>query len=189
MESQRAVCERKQLQFPPRYQSAWKITPSNPSPNSFSCSRMSENHREPGVPEEEVPVVEYFDGHASITLQELAITHFGKSGTLQNAYSTRPWVVVGLEKSAHVRIVRLKNSLAKVPKRMVTKSSVAMLKKGDWQERGPVTDQSHDRSEKPDNRSYVEHPMHDTWVVYFKTWRRRSLFSRSAQTCRNRSSV
>ena len=29
------------------------------------------------------------------------------------------------------------------------KSAVAILKKGDWQERGPVTDQCHDRPEKP----------------------------------------
>ena len=33
------------------------------------------------------------------------------------------------------------------------KSAVAMLKKGDWHERGPVTDQSHDRSGQPDKRS------------------------------------
>ena len=33
------------------------------------------------------------------------------------------------------------------------KSAVALLKKGDWQERGPVTDQCHDRSEKPNKRS------------------------------------
>ena len=33
------------------------------------------------------------------------------------------------------------------------KSAVAFLKKGDWQERGPVTDQCHDRSGKPDKRS------------------------------------
>ena len=33
------------------------------------------------------------------------------------------------------------------------KSAVAILKKGDWQKRGPVTDQSHDRSGKPDMRS------------------------------------
>ena len=53
-----------------------------------------------------------------------------------------------------------------------------MLKKGDWQERGLVTDQSHDRSGKPDKRSVrswdedhlnVDHLMHDNWVVYFKT--------------------
>ena len=33
------------------------------------------------------------------------------------------------------------------------KSAVALLKKGDWQERGPVTDQSHDRSGQPVKRS------------------------------------
>ena len=33
------------------------------------------------------------------------------------------------------------------------KSAVAMLKKGDWHESGPVTDQSHDRSGQPDKRS------------------------------------
>ena len=64
----------------------------------LSCSRMSENHREPEVPEEKVPVVECLDGLARITWKELAITHFVKSGTLQNACSTRPRVVVGLGK-------------------------------------------------------------------------------------------
>ena len=33
------------------------------------------------------------------------------------------------------------------------KSAVVMLKKGDWQERGPVTDQCPDRRGKPDKRS------------------------------------
>ena len=75
----------------------------------LSCSRLSENHREPEVQEEEVPVVECLDGLARITSQELAITHFVKSGTLQNACSTRPRVVVGLEKSAHMHTVRLMN--------------------------------------------------------------------------------
>ena len=56
---------------------------------------MSENHREPEVPEEKVQVVECFDGLARITSKELAITPFVKSGTLQTACSTRPRVVVG----------------------------------------------------------------------------------------------
>ena len=42
---------------------------------------MSENHREPEVPEKEVPVVECLDGPARITSEELAITHFVKGGT------------------------------------------------------------------------------------------------------------
>ena len=82
---------------------------------------MSENHREPEVPEEEVPVVQCLDGPARITLKELAITHYVKSGILQNACSTRPRVVVGLGKSAHSHIVRLMNSRQKGRKRMMTK--------------------------------------------------------------------
>ena len=56
-----------------------------------------------------------------ITSKELAITHFVKSGTLENACSTRPRVVVGLGKSARMHIVRLMNSRLKGPKRMLTK--------------------------------------------------------------------
>ena len=44
-----------------------------------------------------------------------------KSGILQSACSTSPRVVVDLGKSALICIARLKNSLAKGPKRMVTK--------------------------------------------------------------------
>ena len=135
---------------------------------------MSENHREPEVPEEEVPVVECLDGLARITLEELAITHFVKNGTLQNACSTRPRVVVGVGKSAHSNIVRLMNSRQKGLKRMM-----AMLKKGNWQEREPVTDECHDRPGKPGKRSdkklgqkvhlNVNQLMHGNWVVYFRT--------------------
>ena len=35
----------------------------------------------------------------------------------------------------------------------------------------------------------VDHRTHDNWVVYFKTWSRRSLFYGRAQTCRNQSNV
>ena len=97
-----------------------KITPSNPSPNSF----MQQNERklrEPEVPEEEVTAVECLDGHARITSKELAPIHSVKSGTLQNACSTRPRVVADLVKSALVHIARLPNSLAKGLKRMMTK--------------------------------------------------------------------
>ena len=44
-------------------------------------------HREPEVPEVEVPVVECLDGLARITSKELAPIHSVKSGTLQNACS------------------------------------------------------------------------------------------------------
>ena len=82
---------------------------------------MSENHRGPEVPEERAPVVECRDGLARITLKELAITHFVKSGTLQNACATRPRVVAGLERSAQSHTVRLINSRRKGLKRMMTK--------------------------------------------------------------------
>ena len=114
---------------------------------------MSENHREREVPEAEVPVVECLDGLARITLEELATTHFVKNGTRQNACSTRPRVVVGLGKSAHSHIVRLMNSRQKGLKKNDGKSAVAMLKKGNWQEREPVTDECHDRLGKPGKRS------------------------------------
>ena len=58
------------------------------------------------------------------------------------------------------------------------KSAVALLKKDDWHERRPVTDQCHDRSGKPDKKSdkkldedllNVDHLMHGNCVAYFKT--------------------
>ena len=82
---------------------------------------MREKRREPEVPGEEVPVLECFDGLARITSKELASTRSVKSGTLQNACSTRQRVVANLGRSALMQIVRLMNSLAKGPKRMVTK--------------------------------------------------------------------
>ena len=86
----------------------------------LSCSRVSENHRGPEVPEVRAPVVECRDGLARITSKELAITHFVKNGTLQNACSTRPRAVVGLGKSAHSHTVRLMNSQRKGPNRIMT---------------------------------------------------------------------
>ena len=74
---------------------------------------MSENHREPEVPEEKVPVVECRDGLARITLEELAPIHSVKNGILQNACSTSRRMDAGLEKSALMRIARLMNSPAK----------------------------------------------------------------------------
>ena len=114
----------------------------------LSCSRVREIRRKPEVPEEEVPVEECLDGPARITSKDLAITHFVKSGTLQSACSTRPRVVVCLGKSAHTHR-QVDEQPTKRSKKNDDKSAVAMLKKGDWHERGPVTDQCHDRSGQP----------------------------------------
>ena len=71
--------------------------------------------------EPEVPAVESRDGLARITLEELAITHYVKSGIIQNACSIRQRVVANLGRSAHTHTVRLMNSLVKGPKRMMTR--------------------------------------------------------------------
>ena len=96
-------------------------------------------------------MVECRDGLARITLEELAITHFVENGTLQNACTTRPRVVADLGRSAHSHIVRLTHSRRKGPNRIMT-SAVAMLKKGNWQERESVSDGCHDRTGKPVKR-------------------------------------
>ena len=113
---------------------------------------MSENHREPEVPVAEVPVVERLDGLARITLEELAITHFVKNGTLQNACSTRPRVGCRFGEKCSYAHRQVDEQPTKRSKKNDDKSAVALLKKGDWHERGPVTDQCHDRSGEPDKR-------------------------------------
>ena len=113
---------------------------------------MSENHREPEVPEAGAPAVERLDGLARITSKELAITHSVKGGTLQNACSTRPRVVVGLGKSALMHR-QVDEQPTKRSKKNNDKSAVAMLKKGDWQEREFVLDACHDRTGQPGKRS------------------------------------
>ena len=52
------------------------------------------------------------------------------------------------------------------------KSAVAMLKKGNWQERESVADGCHDRLGKLVKRSdqnVRSFLMHDNWVAYFRT--------------------
>ena len=88
----------------------------------LSCSRVSENHRGPEVPEVRVRVVECRDGLARITLEELVITHSVKDGILQNACSTKTRMVAVLGKSAHSHIVRLTHSRRNGPNRIMTKA-------------------------------------------------------------------
>ena len=143
-----------------------KVAPSNPSPNSF----MQQNE----VPEAGVPVVERPDGLARITLEGFAMTHFVKNGTV--FYKTKSGCRFGEKCSfAHRQV---DDQPTKRSKKNDDKSAVAMLKKGDWQEREPVTDQCHDRPGKPGKRSdkklgqillNVNHLMHDNRVAYFRT--------------------
>ena len=87
----------------------------------LSCSRMSENHREPEVPEEKVPVVECFDGLVRITLR----------GTCNNSFDEK-W------HPPECLFYKIKSGCrygAKQPtkrsQKNVDKSAVALLKKGD----------------------------------------------------------
>ena len=198
MGNQRAVCERRELQVSATIWISVEKLHHQIRLRILSCGRTSENHRGPEVPEAEAPVVERLDSLARITLEELAITHFVKNGTLQNACSTRPRVVVGLGKSAHSHIVRLMNSRRKGLKRMMTKVQWLCWRK----EIGKKENLSR-MNVTIDRRNLgrgvirnwdkihlnVNHLMHGNWVVYFRTWRRRSLFSGRAPTCRSQSNV
>ena len=99
-------------------------------------------------------MVERLDGLARITLEELAITHFVKKWHPPEClfYKTKSGCRFG-GKVLITHIVRLMNSRQKGSKTNDDKSAVAMLKKGDWQEREPVTDECHDRQGKPGKRS------------------------------------
>ena len=124
-----------------------KLTQPNPSPNSFTQQSVEKKNQEPEVPEAGVPSGRMFrlpckDYHRGTC-----------NNSFQNACSTRPRVVVGLGKSAHSHIVRLINSRQKGLKKNDDKSTVAMLKKENWQERESVSDSCHDRPGKPGKRS------------------------------------
>ena len=76
-------------------------------------------HREPEVLEAEAQVGKWLDCRARIASKEFAPLHSVKNGTLQNACSTSPRVVVDLVETALMRNARLR--IAKGLKRMVTK--------------------------------------------------------------------
>ena len=75
-------------------------------------------------------MVECLDGLARIASKELAITHFVKSGTLQNACSTRPRVVVVIGKRCSCAHRQVDEQPTKRSKKNDDKSAVAVLKKG-----------------------------------------------------------
>ena len=122
MESQRAVFERRQLQFPSRYELACKIDTAESFSEIFyaaGCEKCIENQ----MPWRQKPKLEEcLDCRARITAKELAPIHSVKNGILQNACSTSQRMDADVVKSALMRTARLKNSQARSPKRMVTKA-------------------------------------------------------------------
>ena len=156
--------------------SAW--TMSHPTHNSF----MRQNERNPSRtrnPRGKSLAVECHDGLARITLEELAITHFVKHGTLQNACTTRPRVVVGLERSAHSHIVRLMNKPTKRSKTNDNKSNCGYIEEGKLARKENLSpmDVTIDRRNlgKEVIRNWdkihlnVSFLMHDNWVAYSRT--------------------
>ena len=115
---------------------------------------MKDEHREPEVPEEEgVPVVECLDGLARITSKGTCTYSFCEKWHPPEClfYKTKSGCRFG-EKCSYAHR-QVDEQPTKRSEKNDDKSAVALLNKGDWQERGPVTDQCHDRSEKPEKRS------------------------------------
>ena len=130
-----------------------KVTPSNPSPNSFmqqnerkSSRTRSPRGKSPSGRMSRWPCKDYLGGTCNNSFCE-------KWHPPECLFYKTPRVVVGLGKSARMHIVRLMNSRRKGPKQNDDKSAVALLKKGNWQEREPVADECHDRPGKPGKRS------------------------------------
>ena len=124
---------------------------------------MSENHREPELPEEGVPVVECLDGLATITSKELAITHFVKKWHRPEClfYKTKSGCKLG-EKCSYAHR-QIDEQRSKRSKKNDDKSAVAMLKKNDWHENvwQPVVnlDKNHERSGRPDKNRDTYHEL------------------------------
>ena len=127
-----------------------KVTPSNPSPNSFmqknerkSSRTRSPRSRSPSGGTSRWPCKDYLKGTCNNSFCE----KWHPPECL--FYKTKSGCRFG-EKCSYAHR-QVDDQLTIRSKR--NKSAVAVLKKGDWQERGPVTDQCHDRSGKPDKMS------------------------------------
>ena len=119
----------------------------------FSCCRVSENHREPEVPEVRVRVVECRDGLARITLEELAMTHSVKDGILQNVLFLQNKHGCRFGEKCSFAHRQVDAQPTKWSKSNNDKSAVAILKKGIRQEKESVSDACHERTGKPWKRS------------------------------------
>ena len=129
-----------------------KITPSNPSPNSFmqqserkSSRTRTPRGRSPSGRTSRWPCKDYLKGTCNNSFCE----KWYLPGCL--FYKTKSSCRFGEKCSfAHRQV---DEQPTKRSKKIDDKSAVAMLKKGNWQEREPVTDECHDRPGKPGKRS------------------------------------
>ena len=121
-----------------------KVTPSNPSPNSFmqqnerkSSRTQSPRGKSPSGRMSRWPCNDYLKGICKNSFCEKwhppeCLFYKAKSGCRFG------------EKCSYAHR-QVDEQPTKRSKKHDDKSAVAILKKGDWQERGPVTDQCHDR--------------------------------------------
>ena len=154
-----------------------KSSPSNPSPNSFmqQNERKSSRTRSPS-------------GRSPSGRKSRWLCKDYLRGTCNNSFCEKwhsPECLIYKTKSGCRFVEKCSFAHRQVDEQPTTrskknddKSAVALLKKGDRQERGPVTDQCHDRSGKPDKRGEkswdksrlnVNFLMHGNWVAYFRT--------------------
>ena len=125
-------------------------------------------------------MVEHLDGLARITSKELASIHSVKRLHPPEClfYKTKSGCRFGEKCSfAHRQVDEQPTKRSKTNN---DKSAVAMLKKGNWQERQPVTDGYHDRPGRGNLGTEVIRNwdkihltvnllMHGNWVAYFRT--------------------
>ena len=174
-----------------------KLTQPNPSPNSImqqnerNVSRTRSLRRKiPSGRMSRTPCKDYLEGTWTNSFCEKEAP--SRMLVLQDQEWLQIW-----GKSAHTHIVRLMNNLVS-PKRMMTKVLWLCWRRviGKKEILSPMNvtiDQGNLGREVIRNwdkiHLNVNHLMHGNWVVYFRTWRRWSLFCGRAQTCGNQSSV
>ena len=130
-----------------------KVTPSNPSPSSFMqqserkpSRTRSPRGKSPSGRMSRWPCKDYLRGTCNYSFCE-------KWHPPECLFYKTPRVVVGLWKKCSFAHRGVDEQSTKKSKKNDDKSAVTLLKKGDWQERGPVTDQCHDRPGKPGKRN------------------------------------
>ena len=138
------------MQFPPLFFKSVEKGHHQIRLRILSCSRVGENHREPEVPEEEVPVKECVDSFARMTSKELGNNSICESWHPPECFFYKTKSGCGLCTSALMHTVRLIN------RSNDEKNAVFILKKGDWHEKVRELvanrDKNDERSGRPDKK-------------------------------------
>ena len=204
MRNQRAVCERRQLQCPPRYNKRGKSSPSNPSQNSFMqqserkpSRTRSPRGRSPSGRMSRWPCKDYLKG----TCNNSSCKKWHPPEYL--FYKIKSGCRFG-EKCSYAHRQVDEQSTERFKKEWSQKSS-SHIKEGWLAWKRMATFLNSDKNHKRDrgdpmssvtpvmswneDLSVVDHRTHDNWVAPFKTWSRRSLSYGRALTCRSQSNV